>query len=117
MNSNGQELARRAAALDELRQRAAGPPPESWRPDLPELAHPNPIGGTLLRVFDGPADPTWGVKPAIEIQDETGMIWIVRCFAQILQDEFDQTRHGTPRPGDLVAITYEGRKTKRDGSG
>jgi hypothetical protein len=97
-------LARRAVALAE---RAAGPRPESWRPDKPELAHPNPLAGVLLRVVDGP-DRGYGPTKIAELRDVDGRDWAVWLLGQILRQEFLE-RGSAPAPGELVAVRYEGR--------
>jgi hypothetical protein len=104
------DFAARAAALAE---RACGPEPISWRPDMPELRHPNPIVGLLERVVDGP-DRGWGPTRIAELRDPDGQAWSVWLLGHVLKTEFDQERVGSPRPGELVAVRYEGRKQRRD---
>jgi hypothetical protein len=100
-------LAVRAAVLAE---RASGPPPETWRPDKPELVHPNPLAGELVRVYLGP-DRGWGEKPIAEIRDAQGIVWAVWCLGHILEQELgDPTRLGAPQPGDVVAVFFEGKR-------
>lgn len=97
-------LALRAA---ELAERAAAPRAESWRPDKPELGHPNPIVGVLLRVVDGP-DRGYGPTKIAELRDVEGRGWAVWLLGRVLQQEFLE-RESAPAPGELVAVRYEGR--------
>jgi hypothetical protein len=99
----------------ELAARASGPPPESWRPDLPEKLHPNPIVGTLRQVRHGRDHPEYGPIQVAEIEDPQGMTWAVWLVGMILSRDLSQEIDGTPRPGDAVAIHYDGKKPKPNG--
>jgi hypothetical protein len=101
------ELVRRAA---ELAERAAGPRPESWRPDKPELGHPNPLVGVLEAVVDGP-DRGYGPTKIAELRDPDGRAWAVWILGHVLRVEFLE-RSSAPAIGELVAISYEGRKRR-----
>ena len=101
------DLEQRAA---ELAERATGPAPESWRPDKPELEHPNPIIGVLLRIVDGP-DRGYGPTKIAELRDVDGRDWAVWLLGQVLQEEFERQQ---PAPGELVAVYFDGRRQGRD---
>jgi hypothetical protein len=109
MFPNSEALARRAAAL---RERAEAARPESWRPDKPELEHPNPLVGVLERVVDGP-DRGYGPTKIAELRDVDGRrSWAVWLLGHVLRSEFLE-RASAPQPGELVAIRYEGRKRRQ----
>src|SRR5438045_2019058 len=107
------DLERRAA---ELAQRSAAAPAESWRPDKPEEGHPNPIIGVLLRVKAG-GDRGYGPTTIAQLRAVDDTVWDVWLLGSLLEHEFDQHAEGTVRPGDMVAITYEGKRAKESGDG
>ncbi len=94
-----------------LAKRANGPRPESWRPDKPELGHPNPIVGVLLRVLDGP-DRGYGPTKIAELQDSGGQTWAVWLLGHVLRAEFLESP-SAPVAGELVAVSYEGRRRRQ----
>lgn len=102
------DLQQRAAALAE---RASGPRPESWRPDKPELRHPNPLVGTLAGIVEGP-DRGYGPTHIAELVDVDGRRWAVWLLGHVLRVEFLE-RASAPQPGELVAIRYEGRRQRQ----
>jgi hypothetical protein len=89
-----------------------GPPPETWRPDKPELVHPNPLVGVLEWIV-APRDFGWGPTNGAVLRIVDGTTWCIWLMGTVLKQEFDQDAPGTPRPGDLVAVFYEGRKRKK----
>jgi hypothetical protein len=93
------ELAARAAALEE---RADAPRPTSWQPKNTD--HPRTIVGVMESREPGP-DFGYGPKDVVVVRTPSGERWGVFLFHQVLADEFDRKR---PRPGDLVAVKYEG---------
>src|SRR5712691_414421 len=103
MSVASEDIARRAA---ELAERAAGPRPESWRPDKPELGHPNPIIGVLLRVKAG-GDRGYGPTRIAQLRAIDGTVWDVWLLGQVLQEEWETQR---PAPGELVAVYFDGRR-------
>jgi hypothetical protein len=103
VNVAAEDLARRAA---ELAERAAGPRPESWRPDLPELGHPNPIIGVLVRVKSG-GDRGYGETKIAQLRALDGTVWDVWLLGQVLQEEWETQR---PVAGELVAVYSDGRR-------
>lgn len=108
MLGSPETLAQRAA---QLADRATGPRPESWRPEKPELEHPNPIVGVLLRIVDGP-DRGYGPTKIAELKDPAGVEWAVWLLGHVLQQEFLE-RTSAPAAGELVAIHYQGRRRRQ----
>jgi hypothetical protein len=105
MFSDPQALADRA---ERLRRRAESEPPESWRPDRPELGHPASLIGELLAISDGP-DRGYGPMAIAEIRDLDGRVWALWLLGAILRAEFLE-RESRPRVGDLVGVHYQGRR-------
>jgi hypothetical protein len=95
------DFASRAAALEE---RAAADPPTTWRPNGPD-EHPAMIVGVMESREPGP-DFGYGPHDVVVLRTPTGTRWSVFLMHQVLREEFDRKQ---PRPGDLVAVKYEGR--------
>jgi hypothetical protein len=93
------DFARRAAALEE---RATADPPTSWQPKNAE--HPRLIVGVMESREPGP-DFGYGPKDVVTVRTLDGERWGIFLFHQVLCEEFDRKR---PRPGDLIAVRYEG---------
>jgi hypothetical protein len=111
MASDTQERLRRLA------ERAQGPDPETWRPDQPDVRHPNPLAGLVVRIKAGPVHPEYGPSQIAEIQDANDQMWDVFLFGRMLSEAFDQTQVGAYRPGDLVAIHFLGKQPKKHAAG
>jgi hypothetical protein len=94
------DFAARAAALEE---RASADPPTTWRPNGDE--HPALIVGVMESREPGP-DFGYGPHDVVVLRTPTGARWSVFLMHQVLREEFDRK---APRPGDLVAVKYEGR--------
>jgi hypothetical protein len=95
------ELSRRASALVE---RTVSERPTSWRPDQPELEHPNPLVGLLARVDTG--HTSFGARTIAVVRDPAGREWGVWLLHKVLADEFAEQ---APKIGELLAIRYLGR--------
>jgi hypothetical protein len=93
------DFAARAAALEE---RAAAPHPTSWQPKNPE--HPQLIVGVMESREPGP-DFGYGPHDVVVLCTPAGERWGVFLMHTVLRDEFDRLQ---PRPGDLIAVRYEG---------
>jgi hypothetical protein len=100
-------VALRARALVE---RMEAPPATSWRADQPELRHPNPIVGELVRVETGYT--SFGRKQIVVLRDLDGRGWSIWLLHSVLQEEFARKR---PAIGDLVAVQYCGKVTPQGG--
>jgi hypothetical protein len=95
------EFASRAAALGE---RASADTPTTWRPNGPD-EHPPLLVGVMESREPGP-DFGYGPHDVVVLRTPAGERWSVFLMHQVIREEFDRKQ---PRPGDLIAVKYEGR--------
>lgn len=104
---SSQDLADRARALEE---RAVADHPESWRPDKPELGHPQTLTGIVVEERVKP-DGGYEGRPVtiVELVDLASRHWSVWLHASVLAREWEELR---PVAGELVSIVYKGKVTR-----
>jgi hypothetical protein len=106
MFADPSDLARRAAVLAELAEAGF---PESWVPSDPARDHPRTISGVFLGYDRG--NSTYGPRDIAVVEQPDGRRWSVWLNGAVLQGEF---REQAPAQGQLIAISYLGRKPRRN---
>jgi hypothetical protein len=101
------ELAARAQALAE---RVDADPPTTWRPNDPDKAHPRLLVGEFVRLAEG--HTSYGPARIVVLRDGEGRDWSIWLLHAVLKQEFAKLR---PRPGELVAVKWNGHVEPRDG--
>lgn len=94
--------------LDHLRQRLAAPPAPAWRPDQGD---PNPLLGTVEALGER-THPEWGAYPTVTVVDEAGDRRCWHGWGAVARQQLDAT---CPRPGDAIAVSYDGERTSGAG--
>lgn len=90
-----------------LHDRAQEPLPESWQPEKAG----DEIVGTFVRLDNATTSygPCWIVVLETPMTGELRSVWL---FQTALKNQFNKAR---PKPGELVLVRYEGKRTPKAG--